>query len=82
MSHHEKGTIDGCFMEMSIEKQYVTPAEFARAKGYGLNYVYALLSVGRVEGVKRDGKWLIAVAEVDRRGARYARNGAKNVGAK
>ena len=67
-------------MKTVIEKQYVTPAEFARAKGYTLNYVYGLLAAGRLEGTKREGKWLIETTEIDRKGERYARKGAKHVG--
>lgn len=48
------------------EQQYnVTPAEYARAKKYRLNYLYGLLAVGRVKAIKTpEGKWLISAEEL------------------
>ena len=47
----------------------LTPAEFARAAGLTLQYVYSLLAAGRLEAAKTDGAWAISAAELERRKA-------------
>jgi hypothetical protein len=54
-------------MNVISKSQHLSPMQFARALGYTGNYVYSLLSAGRIEASKRAGRWLIPAKEVERR---------------
>ena len=49
------------------QKQTLSPAEFARAARLTMQHVYALLAAGRLQAEKRDGRWHIAAAELEKR---------------
>jgi hypothetical protein len=45
----------------------LSPAQFARQAGLTLQYVYSLLAAGRLEAERREGRWQIAAAELEKR---------------
>ena len=45
-------------------KETLTGPEAARALGVGLNYLYNLISVGKLPATRLDGKWQIDLADV------------------
>lgn len=52
---------------MSTEAESLSPAQYARQTGLTLQYVYSLLASGRLEAERKDGRWLIAVSELEKR---------------
>jgi hypothetical protein len=59
-----------------------TKNEFAKELDYSPNYLYGLLSAGRIPATKQDGVWLIASDELEKRRRLKAnrRKGTRNVG--
>jgi hypothetical protein len=49
------------------QKQALSPSEFARAARLSMQHVYSLLAAGRLQAEKCEGRWLIDVAELERR---------------
>jgi excisionase family DNA binding protein len=45
----------------------VTPREVARTLGIRLDAVYSLIWAGRLQAEKKDGRWLISQAAVEKR---------------
>ena len=48
-------------------EQELSPAEYSRATGYAMAYVYALLASGKLQARKVEGNWRIDAAELHRR---------------
>lgn len=59
-----------------MQAKELTAIEAARRLGVNLDYLYRLLLTGRLQGRRKDGRWLIPVAAVEARlKARRASNG-------
>jgi excisionase family DNA binding protein len=53
---------------MGMDKeQQLTPREAAKRLGVRLDYVYALIWVGKLQASRKDGRWLVSATSVRRR---------------
>lgn len=50
-----------------MQKETLSPSEFARAAGLTMQHVYSLLAAGRLQAAKEDGRWWIDAAELQKR---------------
>lgn len=52
---------------MTTAQEELSPAQYARATGYAMAYVYALLASGKLQAHKVEGNWRISSQELSRR---------------